>query len=403
MPIRQIPFDQLAAFHFSDLVARGAREDETLEFKRVLVLDSVSDRVDLLQDVAAMANTSGGTIVYGAEEGEGEDRGVLVSLRGARLSPDETQQRVTNLLRDGLDEALHGVRHGAVQLEDGTYLYVIRIPASPLAPHRVTLKESRWRYYSRSGTSNNPMNARQVKEVALRAQTAVDRVRQRIEMRADDTRRHATLALGSDDRPETVDRSGILLHLIPLYAMDGQVDLADEGVANRLKETLPHGSPYIGNLRWTLEGLYTQHDTSGRRDRWALVMRDGALEFGQIGLLSYGHWVPSQPFLDIVEFEGSVRRSVAQARLLSQHGWPSVPFVLSLRLLDVEGTCLGTVRNLSFGNQRRFTGCDLMVEPEVVVDWTMGLEVALRRVFNTMWQAYGFPRSTLPVDNGTSG
>jgi hypothetical protein len=242
-----------------------------------------------------------------------------------------------------------------------------------------------------------------VKEVALRAQTAVDRVRQRIEMRVDDTRRHAALAPGSDNGPGKVDRSAILLHLIPLYSIDGQVDLADEGVANRLKETLPHGSPYIGNLRWTLEGLYTQNDTSGRRDHWALLMRDGALEYGQIGVLSCGTWTPAQEFLDIAEFEGSVRRSVAQSQLLSQNGLLSAPLVLSLRRRNVEGTCLNTEGKFSSSNHQRFTGRDLVVEPEIIVDWTIGLQAALRRVFNTVWQAYGFSRLMLPADNWTLG
>jgi hypothetical protein len=81
MPIRSIPFDQITADHARDLIERKIREGPTLDFKQQLKLDD-SGKLDLLGDVTAMANAVGGTIIYGAVEGEGEDRGLIVDVNG---------------------------------------------------------------------------------------------------------------------------------------------------------------------------------------------------------------------------------------------------------------------------------------------------------------------------------
>jgi hypothetical protein len=40
-------------------------------------------------------------------------------------------------------------------------------------------------------------------------------------------------------------------------------------------------------------------------------------------------------------------------------------------------------------------------EPEVVTDWGAGLNAALRRIFNTVWQGFGYQRSEFYNPDGS--
>jgi uncharacterized membrane protein len=144
MPIRTKPFDQITAADVLSLMERQVREDRTLDYKGELRLDD-SGKLDLLQDVVAMANASGGTIVYGAVEGTDEDRGRIAEIRPMSLAPDQLELQISNLLRDNVDERIANIEHRAIEFGKG-YLYVIRIPASPRAPHMVTLPSRRPRF-----------------------------------------------------------------------------------------------------------------------------------------------------------------------------------------------------------------------------------------------------------------
>lgn len=139
MPIRTIPFQQIQASHVEELRRREIREDRTLDYKESMLLESRDHKHELLKDVMALANASGGTLIYGVAEGEGDDRGLIKDLPGLTIDVDATHGVVDNLLRDGVDERILGVLHKAVAKGDGRYLYVIRVPPSSLAPHMVTI------------------------------------------------------------------------------------------------------------------------------------------------------------------------------------------------------------------------------------------------------------------------
>ena len=75
---------------FSDLeaiVASGARESKTLDFKRQWNDFGSSDKkkIEFLNDIASFANASGGDIVYGVVE----EKGAAVSVEGCDIvDPD---------------------------------------------------------------------------------------------------------------------------------------------------------------------------------------------------------------------------------------------------------------------------------------------------------------------------
>ena len=395
MPIRSTPIADITEGTLRELIAREIREDRTIDFKQDLNFGD-SAKLDLLQDVTAMANAAGGVLLYGAIEGKGEDRGLIVDLKGTALPIDELQSNVDNLLRDGIDERIHGVEHRAILLADGTHAYVIRIPASALAPHMVKKKSGRPAFYVRGTTSNDPMTARQVKDMAIRAETARERALQYIEARTERARKRVA-------RPEVTkygtpigDQTAALVHFIPLLPRVESLDLADATIKQMVQHQLhPFMYHLTGRLRWALDGLYAETSGSGRQ--WTMVARSGAIEFGRLQLLFPSSW--SGAILDIRWIEEGVLQAAAE---IEEHASAILapPFALSVRLLNVVGQRLGASVGHWEGTDP-IQEDDVFIEPEIVSGWGDPLQRTLHRTFDVIWQAWGQEGSPYYNPDGT--
>ena len=64
MTIRTVPFNSLDESHVNELFHRATREDRTIDYKLELRLSEQADRAELLKDITAFANATGGTLLH---------------------------------------------------------------------------------------------------------------------------------------------------------------------------------------------------------------------------------------------------------------------------------------------------------------------------------------------------
>lgn len=121
-------------------------ESPTFDAKRELPTSGKSK--ELAKDVAAMA-TDGGTLLYGIAE-DATGRPTILSpfpLVGAA-------ERVASIVRSGISEPPEIFVHIIPAAADPTVGYlVVSVPASPRAPHMVTIDKD-FRYYGRGANGN---------------------------------------------------------------------------------------------------------------------------------------------------------------------------------------------------------------------------------------------------------
>jgi hypothetical protein len=391
VPIRTMPFDKIGIEDITALIERRIREDRTLEFKEAFDLGD-SGKVDFLADVTAMANASGGTIVYGVVEGEGDDRGFAVGLKPMMFAADERERQVANQLRDGVQERIPGVLHRAMAYEGG-YLYVVRIPASRLAPHMITVKTQRPRFYLRPGAVNEPMDVQQIKEVVLRSQGAEERAIALIDQRtAHFTRRQPNLTITKPGGGTVVRAAAqVLLHVVPLFPPREGLDLADGAILHAFESVPPFFSDEpASDHRMSLDGYMNceWNEQLARPDRSVLLLRRGALEFHLLDAVE--HRTGGAMVLDAVELERAVLGALTQASRMADAGLVLPPALVSLRLLRVAGTTL--VSESQRLKLHTLSDGDLLLEPLFVNDWLRELDTTARHLFDVVWQAYGFRR-----------
>jgi hypothetical protein len=403
MPIRTAPFAAIDVALVRDMITREIREDRTLDFKAQLNLDSagkITDKIEIAKDVTAMANASGGTILYGAVEGNAVDAGRVIEIRGMRIEPDLVQSQITNLLRDWIEERIPDVEHQAIPVGDGTYLYVIRIPPSPRAPHIIKNQRS---LYMRATTSNDPMSASQMREMVLRAETAYERARARIEQRIDEIKRYVHKrydAINSRNPAVSASVDFLAFHAIPLLPQINAIDFASRELVHKWQQSVPPFGAEAGGyqVRPSFDGLRSQQsEMQGFTDGWTMLLRTGGIEGVAIGN-AYGRGAGGAGKMSGRRIEVMTLAGLDQVRKLADDGFLSAPFALSLQLHGLYG--LTAVAGEEFIIDPRIIDRDSVpIEPVIINRWEE-VPDAIRSMFHVMWQSWGFARSPFYDDQG---
>jgi Putative DNA-binding domain len=141
------------------LVEERLEENTRLEYKRQLPESGKND--DIAKDIAAMANTDGGVIIYGMDE---DDVGTAKALTPTNLAG--AAERI-GLVAQTLDEplTLTGVRSVAKDTSGELGYLIVEVPASERAPHLY-----KGHTLGRGPKSNVPLRRRQVGELFARQQ-----------------------------------------------------------------------------------------------------------------------------------------------------------------------------------------------------------------------------------------
>ncbi len=136
--------DEIADDEFHDAVTTGAREQQHLEFKATLRLSGDKQQIDkekleMLLDVAAMANGGGGHILYGVTDDGNAGPGGYFGLTLDDAKKIETT--IDELCVVHISERIDGLQVRVREIR-GNYLVVVRPPSSAKAPHMVTFNGS---------------------------------------------------------------------------------------------------------------------------------------------------------------------------------------------------------------------------------------------------------------------
>lgn len=112
-------------------IAHRVREADDLDWKRALPPSDEKQRKEFAKDVAAMANTRGGLIVFGVTEENEEATGFLSVANGER-----ERQQLRAIVARWVRPLVSGITMEPLDDADGERsLLVVSVPSSPDAPH----------------------------------------------------------------------------------------------------------------------------------------------------------------------------------------------------------------------------------------------------------------------------
>jgi Putative DNA-binding domain len=364
------------------LVADEVPESVELDYKERLPGEP-SERKEFAKDVAAMANTRGGVLLYGIVERveNGKKTGLpekVVSL--GQLAADHELRRLEQVIRDLSDPHITQCSARALTLPSGDVVVAIGVPRSLLGPHAVEGS-----YYRRGATSNYRMPTLELRQAFLEHE-AWDR-----DVRAFREDRVSRVRVG-EVIPKLDTRGSFFLHILPLGRLNAVVDI----VARR-GDLMALGRP--STLEWqnraNLDGYLLQTTREGTCTTYAQWLRCGGVEFYSS---QYHHLRGGDEVLDLDAARmawDAYKYAKIVVRYMNQTLEVDPPYALLMCVLDVKGGSIytkGWESTLPLEGPRlnHFDDDVLMLPGVAVVDTEASLRDAMLPLFDMIWQAAGF-------------
>ncbi len=268
LSISNTSFEEISELDLQALIDAGVSEGHLIEYKGTLYDRNDEQVKEFLKDASSFENTYGGHLLIGMEESEG------VASRIAQIcgvDVDAEIARLENLLRDGLEPRVLGIRVRAVAISPIGAVIVVRVPRSWNPPHRV--KARNWnRVFARNSAGAHEMSMEELRASFAMAASAYDRAR------AFRSERNALIDALETPIPIVSDPDRLVLHLVPLAAFGlpgSKVDLNRAGTL--LTQLMPIGAHGGFNWRINYEGFITYRPTDPSHG-YTQVFRNGLIE-----------------------------------------------------------------------------------------------------------------------------
>lgn len=369
--------DEISGDDLTAVVRDRRQESQTLDYKSALPGRDNSARHEFLADVCAFANSSGGDLLYGiAEDGEG----CANAIQGISVNVDEEQLRLQNVILDGLEPRLTGVQVRGIPVTNG-HVFVVRIPKSWAAPHRVRTNQH---FFIRESTRKRQLDVPEIRKAFLRTESQAERMR---DFRAS---RIGNVLTGETPIPLLQGTIGVL-HIVPLQPADGSLPV--DPMLYQQERLLPVVSGGLGgNFRVNLDGAVVHRNVTENGCRaYTLLFRNGMVEavrvFTVTSQANGAINIPSTTYEnEILEFFSAMQTELVRLRL-------GPPLAIMYSLLRAKNARLDVADAFGLDEHHGRFDRDTLLYPEVVNVEQEDPGNLLRPLFDMVWQSVGFPAS----------
>jgi len=366
------PPEHVTVEFVSTLIAEQVVEQSRLDYKRELPGDSSSARADFLADVASLANTDGGVILFGVEaerDANGKPTGAPAKVVGiTELSVDAQILRLDSMIRDGIAPRISAIRYERVEHPDGD-VFALRIPRSASSPHMITF-EQRSRFYARGEAGKYPMDVHQVRDAFVRSEE------QWHEVEAFRTERVQEALAFSGGRPL------FILHTIPAGSLrrreSYELNVPD---LNDLQPIYAGGSNYRRNF----DGLFKYWAPRGEITSSVQVFRNGVVEAVDASMLGRGAEIATGGVAEhVISYFRTLRETYRRLGV-------EFPIYVLVTMCNIRDFSLQLASSMQAMNAHPFDR-DHLLFPEILDDGSEPPAEALRPFFDLLWQAGGMSR-----------
>lgn len=384
--------EQIEERHLLALIDNKVQEGRDLDFKRDPIGRDDKAKREFLKDITAFANTAGGHLVIGMEEADG----IAAALCGISFpSADEEIRRLDSIIEAGIEPRLVGLRIRPIPLAAGGFALIIQIQVSWNPPHRVIF--GGWnRFFARNSGGAYELSVEQLRAVFLGGAE--------FERRLMNFRVERLARLEAGERGPALSGEGkLLIQGVPLT----QSAASDLVYCQRnLVAFMPPGRNGGLDYRFNLDGFLIYAGSTGGTPpaAYTQIFRDGRIEMARGGYC-WRNTNPSSPqcvttgaALNADLYDGVERIVDASAKLSVMP-----PIAIMVSFIGVTGSIM-TTDPLHPGWGFKPLDRDALLLEAVVIETatsTDGWQRALKPMFDSLWNAYGFGRSgDLFDDNG---
>jgi len=153
------PIDKITDDEIDAVVTERFAERQHLEFKATVKYKDSPDRLEILRDIASIANGGGGYLIIGVKD---DGKGRAIGYASEIGDIESIKKSVMSLCNDHIVERIYGLEAGSRNIK-GNPILIIRVPASERIPHMVTF-ENKTDFYTRYHDGKREMTIGDIRE-----------------------------------------------------------------------------------------------------------------------------------------------------------------------------------------------------------------------------------------------
>lgn len=371
-----------------NLVRNKRQEDTFLDFKRDMYGKTDSDKKELLKDVSAFANGSGGEIIIGIEEDNFSQAKSVYGFTSNNISIEKN--RVEQIIMNGLEPKLDTFKVRYIVLDNNRYAMIIRIEHSPLFPHMVSYQRFN-KFYIRKSDKNLLLDVYELRNLFLKSENFMQEIRKYNYEKIDKIIKGETIV-------PTINAPKVLVNFIPFdaFTKQGFLDLAKADIKMNFPEQ-----------RINFDGLLAYQMNDIGINSYCQLYRNGIIEFlsssnkvfdeieNPFNIMS----VPDNSKLKVIYGGKSgyeyylIRKSHELLKILKKFRIQP-PIYVFVSILNAKGY------RIYYTNQDGETKITAAIDrnilslPEIELkDYSIDIKDKIRMIFNMIWNSCGEKQS----------
>ena len=359
------------------LISNGVAEGRTIDYKRQMPGNSDSDKKEFLADASSFANTGGGDLVFGIDE----TGGLPTQIAGVQAGDVDLEiRRLDSILAAGLNPRIrYGIK--TVPTGVGGIVVMLRVERSWIGPHRVVF-QGHDKFYGRNSAGKYSLDVNELRTAFALSSTTTERIR------AFRTDRIIDLCNMQTPVP-FMDGPTILLHCIPLEAFSNGEKFDLLPLYHNSMPLWPLATNSL-DRRLNLAGLLA-FGTQQPCPSYTQLYRNGVIEVANARILA--HEYQGRMVISSVSYEKYLVEYLPKCFAVLQGIGANTPVMVALTLIRSKNLYMGV--NSIFGENGYPIDSDTLILPEVMVqDFATPPGQIFKPIFDSIWNACGFPMST---------
>ncbi len=366
-------FDDIQLQDIESLYSTLNREIRTVEYKRVLELDTNDQKKEFLADISSFANSSGGDIYFGIDELNGICGFEIDKIDGFIL-------KIEQIIRDGIEPRI-AYRIKDFNIFENKFLIFIRVNKSYNSPHQV--KIFGWeKYFSRAENGKFKLDVYQLKHSFLNTNSAKLKINEFVIDRVSN--------VISDNTPIKLNSNPkIIFHAIPIpsFIDTSEFHILPDG--RDFDKFRPLSSSGDYGKRINFDGLVTY---SGNNS-YLQIFRNGSLESVDVSIISPQNSTTGEKIIPVTLLEDKLIEGITTHLELINKFNADYPIALFLNIIGISGYSFGASNRWEIEkvildrNHLKFEELIVETKNEPVVK-------ILKPWFDRLWQAFNYEYST---------
>jgi len=361
------------------LIDERAPEGPYLDFKRDLPATwNDAAKHEFLADVTAFANAGGGDLIFGIGE-DGSSQAAVIAPQILH-NADQEVRRLQDILLNLAEPRLPGVQVHAIPVDvDGRlgHVVIVRVPQSWRGPHRVKTNQH---FFVRDGLRKRQLDVPEIRNLFLRSENQGQRIR--------DFRAERLGSILSGQSPHRlVDGPTLIMHLVPTLAMQGLMQV--DPVIYAKRRALPLIGSTAALLRLNIDGALAVRNPTpqGETHGYSQLFRNGFFESTHVLSGRFEHGSVVLPSKGIEEYLIELLSKFRQELTFLDASGDCIAMLSLLRANEVK---LGVRDQWQLEDHQTYFDRQTIVLPDIVARDDLASELALKPMFDLLWQAAGF-------------